>query len=150
MRAALFSVSASVIAAARPVGRGLTFARNWLQLAKFCVVGGSGYVVNLTVYTWLLEHTEIAYRAAAVCSFAVAVSNNYALNRAWTFAEQRANAAVQGLRYLVVSLLGLAGNLAVLTVLVAVGADKVPAQALAIALMTPLTFAMNKVWSFKP
>ena len=24
---------------------------NWLQLVKFCLVGGSGYVVNLAVFT---------------------------------------------------------------------------------------------------
>ncbi len=29
--------------------------RNWEQLAKFCLVGASGYVVNLTVYALLLR-----------------------------------------------------------------------------------------------
>ena len=28
---------------------------NWEQLVKFCVVGATGYVVNLVVYTLLLE-----------------------------------------------------------------------------------------------
>ena len=28
---------------------------NWTQLAKFCVVGVSGYAVNLAVYTALLN-----------------------------------------------------------------------------------------------
>lgn len=149
MRTAFVVVSAGVVAVARPVGRGLAIRRNWLQLAKFCTVGGSGYVVNLVVYSWLVWNVGLAYGAAAVCSFLVAVSNNYAWNRAWTFAEQRANAAAQGLKYFLVSLGGLGGNLAVLTLLVALGADKVPAQAVAIAVMTPLTFAANKLWSFR-
>ncbi len=29
--------------------------QNWLQLARFCAVGASGYVVNLVVYTLLLH-----------------------------------------------------------------------------------------------
>ena len=36
---------------------------NWAQLAKFCVVGASGYVVNLAVYTALLNGADLDYRA---------------------------------------------------------------------------------------
>ena len=45
---------------------------NWVQLAKFCVVGGIGYVVNLAVYT-ILIHQGLHYLLAATCSFLVAV-----------------------------------------------------------------------------
>ena len=148
MRAALVAVSSNVLAVAAPVGRGLRLRRNWLQLAQFCTVGGSGYVVNLAVYSWLLAHSALPFAAAAVCSFLVAVTNNYVLNRAWTFASHRGHVAKQGLRYLTVAVVGLCGNLALLTVLVAIGVDAVVAQATSIALMTPLTFVANKLWSF--
>jgi hypothetical protein len=36
---------------------------NWEQLAKFCVVGASGYVVNLIVYVALLDGANLDYRA---------------------------------------------------------------------------------------
>ena len=135
---------------------------NWEQLVKFCIVGASGYVVNLAVYTALLHWAGLHYLAAAACSFVVAVTNNYTWNRVWTFRGQRGHFAYQGLRFLVVSLAALGANLVCLRVLVALGANliclrvlvalgagKIVAQAIAIVLVTPLNFVGNKLWSFR-
>jgi dolichol-phosphate mannosyltransferase len=130
-------------------GKALRRPANWIQLLKFCVVGASGYAVNLGVYAALVHGAGIHYLAAAVCSFAVAVTNNYTWNRLWTFRAQRGHVALQGAKFLVVSLAALAANLAVLAVLVAVGLPKVPAQATAIVLVMPLSFLGNKLWSFR-
>ncbi len=121
---------------------------NWIQLAKFCTVGLTGYVVNLSVYTALLLGAGVDYRLAATCSFLVAVTNNYTWNRLWTFRGQRGHVAYQGLRFLVVSTLALAANLVVLHLLVRLGTEKVLAQAIAIVLVMPLNFVGNKLWSF--
>ena len=122
---------------------------NWEQLAKFCVVGATGYAVNLAVYTLLLHALGVHYLAAAVGSFLVAVTNNYLWNRLWTFRSARGNVVFQGLRFFVVSVLALMANLAVLALLVAVGLDEVLAQAIAIVLVTPVNFVGNKLWSFR-
>jgi putative flippase GtrA len=122
---------------------------NWEQLVKFCVVGASGYVVNLAVYTILLEGVGLHYMPAAVGSFLVAVTNNYTWNRAWTFRGQRGHVVHQGLRFLVVSTLALAANLIVLHLLVRAGLGEVVAQAIAIILVTPVNFVGNKLWSFR-
>ena len=76
---------------------------NWEQLVKFCVVGATGYVVNLAVYALLLEGAGLHYVPAAIGSFLVAVTNNYVWNRVWTFRGQRGHVVFQGLRFLVVS-----------------------------------------------
>jgi putative flippase GtrA len=130
-------------------GQALRKSHNWVQLAKFCTVGASGYVVNLSVYTALLKLAGLHYLLAAVGSFLVAVTNNYIWNRLWTFRHQRGGIAYQGARFLVVSVLALAANLVVLQVLVSFGVGKVPAQAIAIVLVTPLNFVGNKLWSFR-
>ncbi len=122
---------------------------NWLQLLKFCLVGATGYAVNLGVYSALVHGAGVNYLLAAVVSFAVAVTNNYTWNRLWTFRRQRGHVVLQGARFLVVSLLALGANLAVLAILVALGVPKVPAQAAAIILVTPLSFLGNKLWSFR-
>jgi putative flippase GtrA len=122
---------------------------NWIQLVKFCVVGATGYAVNLGVYALLVHGAGLHYLAAAVCSFVVAVTNNYTWNRLWTFRAERGHVALQGAKFLVVSLAALAANLAALAVLVAFGVPKVPAQAVAIVLVTPLSFLGNKLWSFR-
>jgi putative flippase GtrA len=137
-----------VIAGTR-AARALRRTQNWVQLGKFVVVGTSGYVVNLAVYSTLVHGAGIHYLVAAVCSFLVAVTNNYTWNRLWTFRGQRGHVAYQGMRFLVVSVVALGANLLVLTLLVTAGLDKVPAQAIAIIVVTPLNFIGNKLWSFR-
>ena len=122
---------------------------NWLQLIRFCLVGASGYIVNLAVYTVLLKVVGAHYLLAATGSFLVAVTNNYAWNRHWTFRRDKGHVGIQGARFLVVSVLALAANLVVLQTLVHVGVDKVPAQAIAILLVTPVNFVGNKLWTFR-
>ena len=122
---------------------------NWEQLAKFCVVGATGYVVNLIVYTLLLRGLDLHYIPSAIGSFLVAVTNNYTWNRLWTFHGSRGHVVFQGLRFFVVSVLALCANLLVLYVLVQLGVGEVPAQAIAIVLVTPVNFVGNKLWSFR-
>ncbi|TML95562.1 MAG: GtrA family protein [Actinobacteria bacterium] len=122
---------------------------NWEQLAKFCVVGATGYVVNLLVYVALLDGANLHYRVAATGSFLVAVTNNYLLNRLWTFRHHRGHFGYQGLRFFVVSLLVYGGNLGILTALVELGLGKIVSQAIAIVLVTPANFIGNKLWSFR-
>jgi dolichol-phosphate mannosyltransferase len=121
---------------------------NWVQLAKFATVGASGYVVNLAVYSTLVL-SDVPYLAAAVCSFLVAVTNNYVWNRLWTFRHQRGHLVYQGFKFLAVSTVALGANLLFLALLVALGLDKIPAQAIAIVLVMPWNFAANKLWSFR-
>ena len=113
------------------------------------MVGAVGYLINLAVYDALL-HAGLHYLLAATCSFLVAVTSNYTWNRLWTFREHRGHLGVQGMRFFLVSLVALVANLLVLYLLVAVGGlDKLPAQAVAIVLVTPLNFIGNKLWSFR-
>lgn len=141
------SASAATLARTR-AGRALRRPQNWLQLAKFCAVGASGYAVNLGVYT-VLVNMDVHYGAAAACSFLVAVTNNYVWNRLWTFRGQRGHVAYQGLRFLVVALVALAANETLLFAFVGLGLGKVVAQAIAIVLVTPINFVGSKLWSFR-
>ena len=129
--------------------RALRRRKNWFQLAKFCIVGASGYVINLAVYTTLLKWAGLHYVAAATGSFLVAASNNYLWNRVWTFRDDRGHVVYQGMRFLVVAGLAYGANIGVLAALVAAGVGKIVAQALAIVLVTPLNFIGNKLWSFR-
>jgi putative flippase GtrA len=141
--------AASPVGLGARAGRALRRSQNWIELGKFCAVGVSGYVINLAVYTALLRGADLHYLPAAACSFVVAVTNNYTLNRIWTFRRHRGHLYYQGLRFLIVSLFALGANLAALQVLVALGVGKVSAQAIAIVAVTPLNFVGNKLWSFR-
>jgi putative flippase GtrA len=127
--------------------RALRAPHNWVQLAKFCVVGGSGYVINLVIYALLLG---LGAHVAAVISFVVSAANNYWWNRHWTFRGQRGDFALQGMRFFVVSFAALIVNqLWLLVFLDLLGMGKIVSQAIAIILVTPLNFIGNKLWSFR-
>ncbi len=117
------------------------------QFLRFCVVGASGYAVNLAVYAALLA-AGVHYLAAAALSFLVAAASNYAWNRAWTFRTHDAPILRQGVRALFVSALSLGANQLFLLVLVTAGAGHLGGQAVAIVLVTPFSFTANKLWAF--
>lgn len=133
----------------RRVRHGLRVASNWLQLVRFGLVGASGYVVNLAVFTLAVHPLALHYRAAAVMAFLISVANNFWWNRHWTFAARDGHAGFQAARFFVVSVLAFLFSLGVLSLLVEVAAlPEVLAQALAIVAATPLSFLGQKLWSF--
>ena len=132
--------------AARTV-RALRHPPNWIQLAKFGVVGASGFVVNLAIYKLLLG---IGAHGAAAVSFVVSAAWNYWWNRHWTFVANKGSVALQGFRFYVVSAAAFGVNQLWLTVFLDwLHWGKLVAQAAAIILVTPLNFLGNKLWSFR-
>ena len=131
------------------VRQGMTRQHNWVQLVKFCVVGGSGYVVNLVVFAIAFELGGLHHLAAATIAFCVAVTNNFWWNRHWTFSAREGRAGFQAARFLTVSVAAFLVAAALLEVLVSVaGVEEVLAQAISIVAATPLNFVGNKMWSF--
>lgn len=146
--------SAALAAQASPrahtrVRHGLRRPHNWYQLVKFCVVGGSGYVVNLCVFAACVELFSMHHLVAATCAFVVAVANNFWWNRHWTFGAKEGHAGFQAARFFAVSVAALSINLAVLEILV-VGTSlgDLAAQAIAVAVAMPFNFLGNKLWTF--
>ena len=130
---------------------GMRHPANWLQLVRFGLVGGVGFVVNLAVYALFVHPIGVDYRVASVAAWLVAVINNFVLNRHWTFDARAGRAHFQAMRFLVVSIAAEAFSLLALTLLVqGAGVAKVAAQALAVAGSMPLNFLRNKLWSFRP
>jgi putative flippase GtrA len=129
---------------------GMRRPANWLQLVRFGIVGGVGFAINIAVYAICVRALAIDYHVAAVFAWLLAVANNFALNRRWTFDARGGRASFQAVRFFTVSLIALGFNLLVLMGLVeALAVPKVPAQALAVAASTPLNFIGNKLWSFR-
>jgi putative flippase GtrA len=131
------------------VRAGLRRPHNWVQLVKFCAVGGSGYVVNLSVFALCFELLGLHHLIAATAAFVVAVTNNFWWNRHWTFKARRGHAGFQAARFFTVSITAFLVAASVLELLVSVvGMPKLAAQAISIATATPLNFIGNKMWSF--
>jgi dolichol-phosphate mannosyltransferase len=122
---------------------------SWLQLLKFGVVGGSGYLINLAVFAVLAGGLGLHHLAAAVGAFCVALANNFLWNRHWTFEAGHGHPGFQAARFFAVSTAALLINLAALELLIS-GASMgdLPAQAIAVAVAMPFNFLGNKLWTF--
>lgn len=134
---------------AQRVLRAMGQTENWLELLRFGLVGVSGYVVNLVVFS-IATGAGADHRVGATVAFIVAVTNNFIWNRGWTFPASKGRIHHQAIRFLVVSLVGFGVNIGVLEALV-VGFDmaELPAQALAVAVAMPVNFLGNRQWTFQ-
>jgi dolichol-phosphate mannosyltransferase len=122
---------------------------SWLQLLKFGVVGGSGYLINLGVFAFLSGNLGVYHAVAAVGAFCFAVTSNFLWNRYWTFGPGEGLAHLQAARFLAVSVACLVINLVVLELLVSSsGISELGAQAIAVAVAMPFNFIFNKLWTF--
>lgn len=122
---------------------------SWWQIAKFGLVGGSGYLINLGVFALLSGNFGVHHALAAIGAFCVAVSSNFLWNRHWTFAAGDGHAGFQAARFFTVSVAALVINLVVLEALVAgTSLGDLSSQAIAVAVAMPFNFLGNKLWTF--
>ena len=121
--------------------------RSARQFAKFCIVGTFGVVVNLCVFS--VFAVGLGPPLAASVSFGAAVCANYFWNRAWTFRHERGDIRWQGVRFLLTSIAALSVNVLILRGLLSTDLTPVPAQAIAILAVAPLSFAGSKLWAFR-
>jgi putative flippase GtrA len=158
--------------------RGGLLAGLW-QFVRFCVVGGSGVIVNLAVFTlvllvWLLVTGHIgspgdlasavhglivkkstpgvptaATYLANAAGFVVSVMTNYYLNRRWTFRSTN-DVAGELPKFFTVSLIAYGGQLALFWALrEQAHLAPIPSQLIAIVFIMPVNFVANKLWSFR-
>jgi dolichol-phosphate mannosyltransferase len=118
------------------------------QFLKFCLVGASGYVVNVCTFALALA-LSFHHLLAAGAAFTVAVASNFWWNRRWTFAGGDRPLASQAARFLAVSVVACLFAATVLELLVGpAGLPALAAQPAAIVAVTPLSFLGNRAWSF--
>jgi putative flippase GtrA len=122
---------------------------SWMQLFKFGLVGGSGYLINLAVFALLADSLGVHHVVAAIGAFCVAVTSNFLWNRYWTFGPGDGPAHFQAARFFAVSLASLGLNIAVLELLISNHlTGELAAQAIAVAVAMPFNFLGNKLWTF--
>ncbi len=118
------------------------------QPLRFLVVGAVGYIANLILFAVLVR--GMSYAPAATISYLSSNALMFFGNRYWTFERRGTGILREYLRYLLVGLIVLVGNVALLAALVELfEVPELAAQALSLLLMTPLAFVLNKRWTFQ-
>jgi putative flippase GtrA len=114
---------------------------------RFCVVGASGYAVNVLAFGVALA-LSVEQLVAAGIGFAVAMASNFWCNRSWTFAADHRGLATQAMRFFTVSVAACLFALAILDVLVGSGLPAMAAQPASVMAALPLSFLGNRAWTF--
>jgi dolichol-phosphate mannosyltransferase len=131
---------------------------SWLrQFIKFAIVGGSGTLINLGVFSLIIfvyakaatTRPLLVEQVASGIAFCAAVVSNYYFNRRWTFRHSGPVIAHFG-RFFLVSCLGLVLNVFFYTALHSwAGLGEHLSELLAIACVMPVNFLGSKFWAFR-
>ncbi len=134
-----------------------------LQVARFGVVGGFGFVLDVGVFNLLLltvlapEHVHGGPVLAKTVSTLVAILANWLGNRYWTFSQQRSDRSVrEGVEFAVASIIGMAVGVGCLWFshyvlhLTTVLEDNVASNVVGVLLGAVVRFWLYRSWVFRP
>lgn len=88
-----------------------------LKFIKFACVGFSGLIIDFAVTYICKEKIKIHKLISNAIGFAVAATNNYILNRLWTFESSKSQIGLEFIEFFGVSIVGLGVNSLVLWIL---------------------------------
>jgi putative flippase GtrA len=131
----------------------LTQSRGVRQFLKFGIVGATGFVVNLIVFTLLQRavpnHDEaVPYYLIYSFAFLAGGVSNYYFNRVWTF-RSTGHAVKEGAQFLSVSMIALAVGLVVSALIAPYLGHGHKTWFLATVAGIFVNFFLNKYWTFK-
>src|SRR6056297_2971503 len=121
-----------------------------IKFFKFGLVGFSGLIIDFSITYLLKEKAKIHKYVANSIGFAAAATNNYILNRIWTFASRDPEVMTQYFKFVTVSITGLILNNFVIWLL----SDKVfklnfyIAKGIAVMVVFIWNFTMNYLFTF--
>jgi len=87
------------------------------KILKFSSVGALGSVTNISIYSALV-FLDVNYNLASVIAFIFAVTQNYTLNKKWTFKDHNTKTKQKFVKYFILNFSSFFINLAVLNLFV--------------------------------
>jgi putative flippase GtrA len=123
---------------------------NHKQAVRFLCVGASGFAINFVADWFFLHAAGLDYKLAFCAAFICASINNFFWNRHWTFKADHDHAGRQAARFFVIQMLiALCAYWIMIGLVAATNIWKVPADGIAWILVTPVSFLLQKLWSFR-
>lgn len=122
----------------------------YFPFLKYSIVGTIGTVIDLGSLYIFVEYFKFPLLFAVTLSFILAVLNNFILNKIWTFKNKSKNIRKLFIKFLLVSLVGLAltdGLMLLLTNIL--GLWYMLSKLLTSGVVLTWNFFANKIWTFK-
>lgn len=126
----------------------LLFRKKIVQLIKFGTVGLLGMAIDFMVTYFFKEQLHFNPYLANALGFALAVVNNYLVNRKWTFKSHEKAMGKQFAQFLLIALIGLGLNTGCIYVLQLLHIPFYIAKCLAIALVFVWNYTLNSTLTF--
>jgi len=117
------------------------------KIVKFASVGALGSVTNITIFT-TLTFLSINYNIASVMAFLVAVTQNYTLNKKWTFKQHNTKTKKKFMKYFFLNFSSFSINLLVLNIIVLNFGDDISTKILAQILGIGVAMGINFLGSY--
>lgn len=130
----------------------------WWEFLKYCIVGGTGTIIDVGIYTLLTRVVLLYYIFSATISFLIAVINNFLLNKYWTFKKgESGQTKKEYTKFLIVSTINYFLNIGIMFLIVEYsGLDIIFghnvdffAKFIAIIIVTISNYLGNRYWTFK-
>jgi len=124
------------------------------RFIKFCIVGVSGFGVNVGLLALFVEVVGMHKVWAQIPSYQISILTNFAFNEFWTFSDCRTpglrSFLIRAVKFNLVSQVGWGINLGVYYLALNVaGIYYIVSQIIAIAVATMWNFLSNVIWTWK-
>lgn len=122
------------------------------RFVKFCIVGGSGVVVNIGILYFLVEFYDLNKNVAWAIAVVLSILTNYVLNTLFTYGDKKSPTRKESLRrvtlYYLISFFSMIFNWVVFTGVMYFGIHYVVAAFLGILVATAINFILvtKLVW----
>ncbi|MBP9733087.1 MAG: GtrA family protein [Candidatus Omnitrophica bacterium] len=124
--------------------------KRFAPFLKYCVVGVLGTAIDVTVLWLLVRFGGLPVLVATTISFTVSVINNFLLNKFWTFRSPSSNYRKLFIKFIIVSIGGLAlTNLCMGALVHGAGIWYIWAKLITSAFVLVWNFLANKYWTFR-
>jgi dolichol-phosphate mannosyltransferase len=124
------------------------------RFIKFCIVGASGFGVNVGLLALFVEIAGMHKVWAQIPSYQISILTNFAFNEFWTFSDRRTpglrSFLMRAIKFNLVSQVGWGINLGVYYLALNVaGIYYIVSQIIAIAVATMWNFLSNVIWTWR-
>lgn len=121
------------------------------QFIKFSIIGTVGTTIHLAILYSLTEFAGVYYIISAIVAFLIALTNNFLMNKFWTFRETSKGKHIKRyITFIIVATIAFLVNIAILyTATEFLNIHYLLSQIIAIAASLWINFFGSKRWAFK-
>ncbi|MHA2093224.1 MAG: GtrA family protein [Candidatus Hodarchaeales archaeon] len=120
------------------------------QFIKFALVGATGTLISLSILYSLTELLSFQYWMALPIGYFIGITNNFLLNRRFTFLPVEKSFLTQYIEYIVSMLFGALGYTLSTIILTEIFTIWYFLSAvLSVGVSTTIDFALSKIWVFR-